>query len=275
MAALRQAAKWVLLDRELRNSCTFKTYFPDAGPLRRDLYPRSLLFFMAGRIHRERLFLAANRSGKTVSAAYEITAHLTGIYPRWWPGKVYEGPGEWWAAGDTNESTRNIIQSEMCGSQETVRAGRWNGMIPPHLIVDRTLKSGVADGIDTIWIQGLDRVHGARVTSTLAFKAYQQGRISFQGTSKRGVWLDEEPPDASDNVTGGGEPSGNGDIYTECLLRTATTDGMVIATFTPLRGLTPFVDQYLQKAEMCDPTTGKVINAKIGLFGQESIEGDN
>jgi phage terminase large subunit-like protein len=49
-------------------------------------------------------------------------------------------------------------------------------------------------------------------------------------------------------------PSGNGDIYTECLLRTATSDGMIIATFTPLRGLTPFIDHYLETAEVADAT---------------------
>lgn len=96
--------------------------------------------------------------------------------------------------------------------------------------------------------------------------AYDQGRLAFQGTSKHGVWLDEEPPDASETPGGGGTPSGNGDIYTECLLRTATAEGLIIATFTPMRGLTPFVDHYLETATMAD-AEGKVVNAKVGMFG--------
>jgi hypothetical protein len=78
--------------------------------------------------------------------------------------------------------------------------------------------------------------------------------------ARRGIARQPGPP------TGGGSPSGNGDIYTECLLRTATTDGLIIATFTPLRGLTPFVDHYLETALLCD-STGLLINAKRGMFG--------
>ena len=47
-------------------------------------------------------------------------------------------------------------------------------------------------------------------------------------------------------------------------------DGMIIATFTPLRGLTPFIDHYLETAELAD-ATGHLVNAKLGLFG-ETIE---
>lgn len=99
----------------------FRRYFPDTGPLRRELYPRSLVFFAAGKVYRERLFLAANRTSKTVSAAYEITAHTTGDYPAWWPGRRFDGPTEWWAAGDTRETTRDIVQLELFGTREDVR----------------------------------------------------------------------------------------------------------------------------------------------------------
>jgi hypothetical protein len=36
-------------------------------------------FFAAGVRYREWLFLAANRTSKTVTAAYEVTAHMTGL----------------------------------------------------------------------------------------------------------------------------------------------------------------------------------------------------
>lgn len=259
--------------RELRRTYKFNTYFPDTGPLRRELYPRSLLFFAAGKHHKERLFLAANRTSKTVSAAYETTAHLTGLYPKWWNGRRFAEPIEAWAAGDTRETTRDIVQLELFGTREGLRAQSYSGaMIPAHLIVDRTLKTGVADCIDTAWIQHVERVHGAPATSQVQFKSYDQGRVVFQGTSKHLIWLDEEPPDATEAPTGGGTPSGNGDVYTECLLRTATTDGIIIATFTPLRGLTPFVDHYLETAVMAD-TSGAIINAKRGLFGEHMSGG--
>lgn len=288
----RLALALLLVERDKRHGCTFRTYFPDCVPGQcrvgseriedhviregfkrptcRCLYPRSLLFFAAGALHRERLFLAANRTSKTVSAAFEITCHLTGDYPAWWPGRRYEAPVQAWGAGDTTESTRNVIQNELCGPHELVKLRKYAGMVPAHLIVDRTLKSGgVPDCLDAIYVQHKERVHGAPALSTFEFKAYNQGRLSFQGTTKKIIWLDEEPPDVGDDTpSGGGTPSGAGDIYTECLLRTATEDdGMVIATFTPLRGLTPFVDEYLNTAVMCD-AFGTVVEAKTGIFGE-------
>lgn len=251
-----------------REGCAFNTYFPDEGPLRRELYPRSLLFWLAGTLDRERLFLAANRTSKTVTAAFETTSHLTGLYKPWWPGRKFEGPIEAWAAGDTLETTRDIIQNELCGPRQLVKVKRFAGMIPPHLILDRSLKSGsVSECIDTLWIKHRERHHGAPCTSVLQFKAFNQGRLSFQGTSKHLIWLDEEPPEAGDEAPGGGgTPSGNGDVVTECLLRTATTNGLLMLTLTPLRGLTTFLETCLERGIMVD-ADGAVINAKVGMFG--------
>lgn len=257
-------------ERAYRRTCKFKRYFPDEGPLRRALYPRSLLFFMAGSIHRERMFLAANRTSKTVSAAYEVTAHLTGDYPHWWVGRKFDVPIDSWAAGDTRETTRDIVQNELVGSRDELNAGTYaSGMLPRYRILDRSLKTGVSDCVDTVWVRwGEELQHGAPVVSTLAFKSYDQGRKTFQGTSKHLIWLDEEPPESSETASSdGGAPSGNGDIYTECLLRTATTDGLVIETFTPLRGLTVHLAEYLKTAVMCD-AAGVVVSANLGLFGE-------
>jgi phage terminase large subunit-like protein len=256
----------------VREPGNFDTYFPDTGPLRRELYPKSLQFFAAGVRYRERLFLAANRSGKTVTAAYEVTAHVTGLYPAWWPGRVLPDPSDCWAAGDTRETTRDIIQNELFGPRGDIRRGTYSGMVPGHLVLDRTLMPGVADCLDTVWIQHTrEKQHGGPMTSTIQFKSYVQGRMAFQGTTKKIIWLDEEPPEGeSAETTTGGVPSGNGDIYTECLLRTATNEGMIISTFTPLRGLTPFIDHYLETSELAD-ATGRIVNAKLGLFG-ETIE---
>src|SRR5262245_8873710 len=47
--------------------------YPDAGPLRRELYIPHQEFFAAGAEHRERLMLAANRIGKTEGiGGYEV-----------------------------------------------------------------------------------------------------------------------------------------------------------------------------------------------------------
>src|ERR1700735_2635668 len=49
------------------------TYYPDVGPLRRELYAKHMEFFAAGTKYRERLMLAANRVGKTEGVGgYEL-----------------------------------------------------------------------------------------------------------------------------------------------------------------------------------------------------------
>jgi hypothetical protein len=60
------------LEREHRQRSRTKIadIFPDAGPLRRDLYPKHIAFLAAGATHRERAMLAGNRCGKSLTAAY-------------------------------------------------------------------------------------------------------------------------------------------------------------------------------------------------------------
>jgi phage terminase large subunit-like protein len=66
--------------------------------------------------------------------------------------------------------------------------------------------------------------------SRLGFKSYEQGRKAFQGTEQDLIWLDEESEEG---------------IRSECALRLMTRNGLLIETFTPLRGLTPIVLKYL------------------------------
>jgi len=59
--------------------------------------------------------MAANRVGKTVVGAYEMTCHLTGVYPHWWEGRRFDHAVDTWACGDTSETTRDIVQKELMG----------------------------------------------------------------------------------------------------------------------------------------------------------------
>ena len=219
----------ILIEEERARFNRFNDLFPEHGPLRRELYPRHLEFFRVGKDFRERCFLAANRVGKTVAGAYEVTAHLTGLYPHWWEGYRFRRPIRAWAAGDTNETTRDIIQLELLGNVVTGEDGRkaldGSGMIPRERIGQPKWKQGVQDLVDYVPI-----LHTTGGWSTLAFKSFDQGRRAFQGTAKELIWLDEECPE---------------DVYNECLIRTATTRGRVLTTFTPLSGLTPQVLQFL------------------------------
>lgn len=209
----------------------FDTLFPDEGPLRRELYPKHLEFFKASAKYREVCFMAANRIGKTICGAYSVTAHLTGLYPHWWEGKRFAKPVRAWVAGDTNETTRDILQLELlgmaCDGEEGRKALDGSGLVPRKCIGRPKWKMGVADLVDTVPIK-----HASGGWSHLAFKSFDQGRKKFQGTAKEVIWLDEECP---------------ADVYDECLIRTATTRGIVLTTFTPLNGLTEMALQFLPK----------------------------
>lgn len=216
--------------------------YPDDGPLRRELYPRHLEFFEAGAAYRERCFMAANRIGKTEGAGgYETALHLTGEYPEWWTGRRWDRPVKWWAAGKTNETTRDIVQAKLFGAiafQGQKKAVAGTGLVLGDNIGAITWKQGVADLIDTVKVK-----HKSGGWSILGLKSYQQGRGSFEGTEQDGIWLDEEPPE---------------DIYGECLIRTAGTtgkqedDGLVMLTFTPLEGMSKTVMSFLPQEYQID-----------------------
>lgn len=209
-------------------------YYPDAGPLRRELYAKHLEFFRAGATHRERLMLAANRIGKTEGiGCYEVTLHLTGRYPDWWEGRRFRKPVRAWMAGRTNETTRDILQAKMFGAVTWERGKKTvtgTGVMPGDDIADIGWKQGVSDLLDTVQVK-----HSSGGISTLGVKSYQQGRGSFEGTEQDVVWLDEEPPL---------------DVYTECYVRTMTTQGLILLTFTPLDGLSETVMQFLPEGTL-------------------------
>lgn len=213
------------------------TYYPDEGPLRRELYAKHMHFFELGATHGTRGLIAANRIGKTICGGYELTMHLTGRYPEWWVGARFDAPIRAWAAGDTSKTVRDIIQLKLLGP-----TGQYGtGIIPGDDIIRITQKMGVADAADTVTVQHYtDGV--ADGVSTLALKSYDQRREAFQGTEQDVIWLDEESDE---------------DIRTECVLRLMTTDGLLIETFTPLRGITPIVLQYLAGGDV--PADGSAI----------------
>lgn len=202
--------------------------YPDTGPLRREAYPKHMQFFAAGATEWERAMIAANRVGKTWGVgAYEATCHLTGIYPDWWVGKRFDEPIDTWAAGDTSETTRDVIQFALAGvGGEGSEGDLGTGMIPGDLILGTpTAKRGIAGAFDTMRVR-----HSSGGVSKLGFKSYDQGRKKFQGTAKHLIWLDEECPE---------------DVYTECVTRLMTLNGHLIATFTPLEGATQVVRKFL------------------------------
>lgn len=221
LSPLKRAGLLAQVNRALARN-RISSFYPDDGPLRRELYAKHYQFFAAGAEFQERCFMAANRVGKTIVGAYETTVHLTGLYPAWWVGRRFEGPVDCWAAGDTSETTRDIVQLELMGPKDDMGTG----MVPFKLLVgEPTARRGVADAVDTARVK-----HVSGGTSSISFKSYDQGRKKFQGTKKHLVWCDEEP---------------DSPIYDECMLRLMTTNGLMVCTFTPLQGLTEIALRFL------------------------------
>lgn len=218
------------LEAEIRRRRRYKlnSYYPATGPLRRELYQKHLEFFRAGKEHRERLVLAANRIGKTEGmGAYETTLHLTGLYPPWWEGRRFLHAGEFFACNATWSDVRDINQAVLIGPPQ--RPEEWGtGMIPGNLVRKYIPNPHVKDGLMGVLVR-----HVSGGISDLQFKGYEQGYEAFRGRNKHGIWLDEECEE---------------DIYTECLMRTMTTHGIIYATFTPLQGRTKLINSFLSQA---------------------------
>lgn len=205
-----------------RRRAPFLTLFPGEGPLRRELYAKHLEFFASGGFFKERLFMAANRVGKTVAGAYETVCHLTGNYPSWWEGKRFENPTDGWACGANSQTTRDVVQGVLLGKSTG------QGMIPLNLIAHTTAGRGITGSVETVWVK-----HVSGKKSKLGFKTYEQGRRAFEGEAKDFIWCDEEPPM---------------DEYTEMLYRLLTTKGILYTTFTPLLGMSEVVTSFLEPA---------------------------
>lgn len=168
--------------------------------------------------------MAGNQLGKTVAGAAEMAMHLTGRYPEWWVGHRFTKAITAIAGSESYELTRDGVQRLLVGPPANDED--WGtGYIPADAIVSRTRRAGVSNALDSITIK-----HVSGGTSTLLFKAYDQGRGKWQANTVDYVWFDEEPPE---------------DVYFEGITRTNATGGLVRLTFTPLRGMSSVVARYL------------------------------
>lgn len=226
-------------EQRYRKLTKISGYYPDDGVLRRELYTKHLDFFAAGAQFRERMFMAGNRTGKTTVGCYETVLHATGRYDHyapWWAGKRYDHPISVIVAGDTNLTTRDILQTKLFGKLTrqfgdplSDAVGLGTAMMPRDAIIRATPRRGAENSFEEVTVR-----HVSGGTSVIKLRSFEQGQEAFQGTEEDLIWLDENFP---------------AEIYSECVTRLMTTNGHLLMTFTPIFGVTPIIREFMDKAQ--------------------------
>ena len=198
------------------------------------LHPKQQEFVDLGASVSERALFAGSQQGKSMTGAYELVLHLTGDYPFGWRGRRFNRAINAWAIGPSAQHVRDVMQTKLCGNIH-----RLDGLIPldsypPDQKPSRS--HGLPDMFDQIFTK-----HKAGGVSVLTLKSYEQGREKLQGAGCDVIWTDEDCPV---------------EIFTELVARTISTNGIVYATFTPIKGCLPVAQRFLQEQS---PSRGHVI----------------
>ena len=190
------------------------------------------LKFFATAASPRRGILAANRIGKTVSTCYETAAHLTGQYPEWWTGQRFSGPINVMVAGEGWQQVALVLQNELLGTNDIKLIDNiGTGAIPRDSIVLDTMRN---DGANCM---GVEIKHVSGGNSYLLFANYTQEVRQMQGFKLNLAVFDEQPPD---------------NFFSEIVTRTATTQGVVLCSFTPLKGLNGLVAKFWNREDGYD-----------------------
>jgi phage terminase large subunit-like protein len=211
-AKIMRLAKQALTSAEYRKKFHAADFF---GP--QEFYEPQLKFFAEGKTHHQRLLRGGNQVGKSFSAAFEASLHMTGRYPRWWPGKKFNKATRGWVVGVTAQLVRDGPQRQLVSRQGEFGSGT----IPlASFAAKPVMVPGGTGSIDTLSVA--HHTDGVRDgVSTATFKSFEQGATKMQSESVDWIWIDERCPE---------------DVYSELLARTTATDGILFMSYTPLKG---------------------------------------
>lgn len=161
-----------------------------------------------------RVLIGGNRSGKTVGGATECSFYLTGKHPfKRTPTPPVRMRG---VAADWPHGLLQIMLPELA---------KW---IPPSFLINGS------------WDDSYNKTEKVLVLangSTMDFPTHEMPLLKHAGTSRHGVWFDEEPPKA---------------IFTESMARLIDTGGEWWLTETPVEGMTWVYDDIYLKSRI-DP----------------------
>lgn len=199
----------------------YEKYFNDAAT--RTRYPKHWEFFDSGATYPVRLFTAGNQVGKSISCGSELTYHLTGVYPPDWRGKRFDAPVGVWIVGKNSELVRDTIQRTLLGD-----VGNFGTGLIPLDTLDLDSMTDAKRTSTPITSFRVRHLNGG--FSTVTLKSGEQGREAFQAATLDIVWIDEEVPF---------------DVFNECLVRLMVRNGIMMYSFTPLKGTTEVIKRFM------------------------------
>jgi phage terminase large subunit-like protein len=187
--------------------------------------PKQATFFNASKTAFEILVSGGNRSGKTEGALYQTFMHATGLYRDCYDGHKFDFAPKIWSCNINVNKVKSINQDKLIGNLSS----NIEGFIHPSLILDK--KSG-KDGIySEVYVK-----HASGEVSTINFKTYGEKSDKFQSDRVHFIHLDEQP---------------GYEIYVECLMRLADTDGKgmgrILITQYPKAGLDELMAHFMLK----------------------------
>lgn len=157
-----------------------------------------------------RAFIGGNRSGKTVGGAAESTFYLTGKHPyQATPEPPCRMRG---VSADWPHGLLQIMLPELA---------KW---IPPSFLVNGSWEDSY---------NKTEKVLTLNNGSSMDFPTHEMPLIKHAGTSRHGIWFDEEPPKA---------------IFNENMARLIDTGGKWWLTETPVEGMTWVYDDIFIKS---------------------------
>lgn len=195
--------------------------------------------------------MSGNQQGKTTCGGALMAYHLTGLYPDWWQGWVFERPILAVAGGKNNEKTRDIIQAALVG--EPSNKDDWgHGWLPKHTISRHVRKPGIPDALYHVFVKHYTNGKHDGL-SRLTLLAYDMGKETWMAHKSDVNWLDEEPPQ---------------EILSQTSRSTIATEGITYLTFTPENGATDVVrrviDEWsLHKSSWVD-VSGDTFDLQVG-----------
>jgi phage terminase large subunit-like protein len=211
-AALLRLARQALTSAEYRKKFAMADFW---GPS--EFYDPQLRFFEVGAKYHQRLIRGGNQVGKSFSAAFEASLHLSGNYPSWWQGRRFAKPTRGWVIGPTAQLVRDGPQRQLCS-----KGGEFGtGTIPLASFAGKpVMVPGGTGSIDTLSVS--HQTGGKRDgISTCTFKSFEMRSEKMQSESVDWIWIDERCSE---------------EIYSELLARTTATDGILFLSYTPLKG---------------------------------------